>query len=305
MKLYQGDSCNNLYIQALKDCMELTNPTLSRVGLVYDLGPVAIEFEPKKLNLLTLNKRALNPFFAIAEAAWIIGGQNSLKQLNYYLKSYDDFSDDGVSLNGAYGFRLRKHFGCDQLQIAINQLKKSPNSRRCVLNMYEPDDLKNNTSKDIPCNTSIMLKIRNGALDLTVINRSNDIHWGVPYNLFVFQVLHCYLANKIGVKLGYQRHVIDSLHLYERNVNDVKDILNNNFNQFENKTLDLIYMVLNNVDSINNRDFKSITETPLRKAMMMYEEYKTDIDREYFGEDTGHELLNFLISEWAIKYINK
>jgi thymidylate synthase len=305
VKLYQGDSCNNLYIQALKDCLAVTSPTPSRVGFVYDLGPAVFELEPGKLNLLTLKNRALNPFFAIAEAAWVIGGLNRLDTLNYYLKSYDDFSDDGMTLNGAYGFRLRQHFGYDQLEVAIDELKNSSSSRRCVLSMYAPEDLKNGASKDIPCNTSVMLKIRNGALDLTVTNRSNDIHLGVPYNLFVFQVLHCYLASKIGVEIGYQRHFTDSLHLYERNMSETKEVLNSvegYSKQFTFNSLKLVNMVLKEISNINQRDFKSIEEKPLREAMMMYEAYRTHVDGQSFEKDTGDELLNFLINDWSVKY---
>ncbi|MEZ8402552.1 MULTISPECIES: thymidylate synthase [Vibrio] len=305
MKLYQGDSCNRLYISALKDCLAVNSPTPSRVGMVYDLGPVAFELTPGRLNLLTLNKRALNPFFAIAEAAWVVGGLNSLDTLNYYLKTYDSFSDDGVSLNGAYGYRLRNHFGYDQLEFVIKELKTTPDSRRCILNMYSPDDLINNTSKDIPCNTSIMIKIRNGALDFTVTNRSNDIHWGVPYNFFVFQVLHCYLAQKIGVEVGYQRHFTDSLHLYERDIAAVTEVLKHSGDIFDtesDKTLDLVYMILAEIENINQKKFSCIQEKSLREAYVNYEQFRCSKSLFSFENKTGNAVLDFLTSDWLSKY---
>ncbi|WP_229618330.1 thymidylate synthase [Vibrio parahaemolyticus] len=302
MKLYQNDTCNNLYVQALKDCLSVPYITPSRVGNVYDLGPAVFEFEPGKVNLLTLKNRALNPFFAVAEAAWVIGGHNRLDILSYYLKKYDNFSDDGVTLNGAYGFRLRSHFGYDQIETAVEELRNSSESRRCVLNMYSNEDLRSCTSKDIPCNTSIMLKIREGALDLTVINRSNDIYWGIPYNIFVFQVLHCYLAYKIGVELGYQRHFTDSLHLYERNINDVMAVIDN-APMFESESVELPYAIVDNIENINQRKFTSITDSSLRKAMLTYSTYKSEGGNEVFETDTGSKLLNFLISDWSIRYV--
>lgn len=303
MKVYQNNTCNQLYVQALKDCLSVSSSTPSRVGNVYDLGPVAFEFEPGKLNLITLKNRALNPFFAIAEAAWVIGGHNELDILSYYLKKYDAFSDDGMTLNGAYGFRLRSCFGYDQLEFAIQELKNSPGSRRCVLNMYSSDDLRNSTSKDIPCNTSIMLKIRRGALDLTVINRSNDVHWGIPYNIFVFQVLHCYLARKIGVELGLQRHFTDSLHLYEHYINEVTAILDDVvIPDFESDSIELLYAIIDNIDNINQRDFSAINENSLRETMLMYSAYKNEGNKTAFNTDTGNQWLNFLVEEWAMKY---
>ncbi|TGZ32496.1 Thymidylate synthase [Photobacterium damselae subsp. damselae] len=303
MKVYQNNTCNQLYVQALKDCLSVSSSTPSRVGNVYDLGPVAFEFEPGKLNLLTLKNRALNPFFAIAEAAWVIGGHNELDILSYYLKKYDDFSDDGMTLNGAYGFRLRSCFGFDQLDFAIQELKNSPDSRRCVLNMYSADDLRNSTSKDIPCNTSIMLKIRKGALDLTVINRSNDVHWGIPYNIFVFQVLHCYLARKIGVELGLQRHFSDSLHLYEHCINDATAILDDVvIPDFESDSIELLYSIIDNIENINQRDFSAINDNSLRETMLMYSAYKNEGNKTAFTTDTGNQWLNFLVGDWSMKY---
>ena len=35
-----------------------------------------------------------------------------------------------------------------------------------------------NESKDLPCNTHVYFSIREGFLDMTVCNRSNDLIWG-------------------------------------------------------------------------------------------------------------------------------
>ncbi|WP_323955551.1 thymidylate synthase [Aeromonas caviae] len=305
MKLYQGANLNELYVQALHDCVEIKSPTPSRVGVVYDLGPAVFELELGSLNILTLPKRALNPFFAIAESAWIIGGSNKLDTLSYYLKSYNRFSDDHLTLNGAYGFRLREHFGYDQINYVIKELRNTPESRRCVLCMYGPEDLTNKISKDIPCNTSIMLKIRDGCLDLTVTNRSNDIYLGVPYNFFVFQVLHYYLANEIGVNVGHQRHFTDSLHLYENNINEAREILNNircNSNELSCNPQEFIGMILRDIDNINSRRFSEIKSAPIREVMMMYESYTKKLDHSIFERDAGNPILNYLVKDWSSKY---
>ncbi|PKI11184.1 thymidylate synthase [Shewanella sp. 11B5] len=305
MRIYQGESCNKLYCSALKDCLSIDSPTMSRVGMVYDLGPVAFELAPNKLNLITLNHRAINPFFAIAEAAWVVKGLNSLDTLNYYLKKYDDFSDDGTILNGAYGYRLRYHFGYDQIQFAIDELQKSPESRRCVLNMYSPDDLTNTSSKDIPCNTSIMLKVRDSKLDMTIINRSNDIHRGIPYNFFVFQTLHCFIAREIGIDVGYQRHFTDSLHMYERDIPAIRAVLESQLEPFdicEQEGVGLVYSILTEADKINQKCFGSMTDKSLAKIFTSYSQFKSDKDLSGFVRKTGNPILDFLVSDWLKKY---
>lgn len=307
MKIYEGDDLNYLYLEMLSDSLKTNSPTSSRAGVVYDLGPTVFQLPSDKLNLITLNKRALNPFFAIAEAAWVIGGLNDLEHLNYYIKTYGDFSDDGKTLNGAYGYRLRKQYGFDQIDFAIEELKTNPESRRCVLSMFSTSDLINTGSKDIPCNTSIMLKIRSGKLDLTVINRSNDIYWGLPYNFFVFQVLHYYVASRINVKVGTQRHFTDSLHLYEKDINNIESIMKNNKAEVyltQCKCIELINGILNNIDNINQRSFSHITNTHINRLLSNYEKYKTKSEPSVLNRTTENTTLDFLVSDWSRKFLS-
>ncbi|MGR5963618.1 thymidylate synthase [Bacillus cereus] len=189
----------------------------SRVSEVKDLGPAYFEISADDFRLVYLNKRVINPFFALTEFSWILNGSNKLEPLEYFINNYRKYSDDGDTLNGAYGYRLRKYFNRDQIEDAIRQLKENANTRRVVLTMWSADDL-STTSNDLPCNISLLLKIRKGKLDITILNRSNDVYLGVPYNVFVFHLLQMYLAQQIGCKIGVQRHFTDSLHLYKRDI---------------------------------------------------------------------------------------
>lgn len=229
MHVFSGESINSVYLSALKRFGE-TKPQVSdsRVGQVFDLGPAYFEFTNPRDQFLTLRNRNYNPYFAIIEAAWVLNGDNNLDELNEVIKGYDQYSDDGHSLNGAYGYRIRKYFGKDQMDSAIRLLSTEHNSRRAVITLYCPDDLDNNTSRDIPCNISICFKVRNKQLDMTVMNRSNDVFLGIPYNAFVFNTIQRYMAMKLGLPLGVQRHFTDSLHLYERDFARVDEIIETN-----------------------------------------------------------------------------
>ena len=62
-----------------------------------------------------------------------------------------------------------------------------------------------------------MLKIRNGKLITTIGNRSNDLHLGLPTNVFQFSFLTELIAGALGIELGTQTHNSQSLHIYSWN----------------------------------------------------------------------------------------
>ncbi len=222
------NSFNVLYYNLLRIAYDKNiQDTDSRIGSVKDLGKVVYQIKNDVLRLCFLKERNINPFFVLTEFAWIIEGNNLVEPLQSFIKDYNKFSDDNKTLNGAYGFRLLKYFGINQLEKAILELKENRESRRVVLTIYSPDDL-NKDSKDIPCNTSLYLKIKDNKLDITILNRSNDLYLGVPYNVFIFYLLQVYIAKNLNIDVGTQTHFTDSLHLYVKDLEKVKEIIDNN-----------------------------------------------------------------------------
>lgn len=191
----------------------------SRNGIVRQIDqPVIITYLSPLRRVLTNEYRDANPFFHVVESLWMLAGRNDLAALQRYVSTFDQFSDDGETLNGAYGYRWRHaHLrppaqevgdeigGVDQLAVLIDHLSKYPDSRRAVLQMWNvADDLLKITgqetfnavdgfqkweppSKDVCCNLSAVFSLtkldeENGktawVLDMTVFNRSNDLIWG-------------------------------------------------------------------------------------------------------------------------------
>ncbi len=153
--------------------------------------------------------RKLNPWLALSESLWLLAGRRDIAALLPYNKGITEFSDNGVTMYGAYGFRIK-----EQLPLAIRRLEDSDTDRRVVIQIWDQLDLMAET-KDPPCNTQIMFKVRGEKLYMTVTNRSNDLHWGLhAVNLFQFGVLQEYVACRLGVGMGSQTHYSDSLHIY-------------------------------------------------------------------------------------------
>jgi thymidylate synthase len=161
----------------------------------------------------------LNPAFAIAEVVWIMTGRNDAAILNYFNSALPKYAGCDINYHGAYGHRLRKHLGLDQLTRAYAALKANTTSRQVVLQIWDaksdlpaPDGTE--MSSDIPCNIVSMLKIRREKLEWTQIMRSNDLHLGLPYNMIQFTTLQEIIAGWLCVDVGSYNHLSDSLHVY-------------------------------------------------------------------------------------------
>lgn len=205
----------------------------SRDGKVKEI----LDFKTQILNpyrrLVGGMERNENPFFLLAEAMWIFTGRKDVRFLTLFNSNMKNFSDDGKVFHAPYGFRLR-HWGVrsedkfceenlhaaqgyDQIADAIKIFDNNPNTRQVVLSIWNPDLDLGTKTRDIPCNDILMLKIRNGKLISTIQNRSNDLHWGLPTNVFQFSFITEMIAACLGIELGTQTHNSQSLHIYEWN----------------------------------------------------------------------------------------
>lgn len=197
--------------------------------------PILLKFggEDKVSRVLMNPFRDANPFFHLFEAIWMLSGSNNIKPLELFSSKIASFcSDDGVTANGAYGYRWRNYSSgdpneadVDQLDILIEHLRKNPNSRRAVLQMWNVrDDLcKVDVTKDVCCNTAIYFSIGttedgNKCLNMSITNRSNDLILGLlGANYVHFTVLQEYIARSLGVKVGAWFHFTNNLHVYLTN----------------------------------------------------------------------------------------
>jgi thymidylate synthase len=188
----------------------------SRNGTTYEaLEPVTTVYSKPCERVCLIKQRDANPFFHFVESLWMLAGHNDLKPLTYFVKSMADFSDDGETLWGAYGYRWRTYFLKNQLDVIVKMLQKNPEDRRAVLQMWDAVHDLDKQGKDVPCNTNIYFKIRDNRLNMTVCNRSNDMLWGAyGANVVHMSVLQEYMAAHLEVEVGVYRQVSDSFHIY-------------------------------------------------------------------------------------------
>lgn len=221
-QLFTADSADDLWRQAAERFKTLGSTTAqsSRAGSTKELLHAALELRNPRDRWVTSRSPAMNVAFALAEVVWIMRGRNDSQFLNYFNRSLPAYAGSGSTYHGAYGHRLKYSSGFDQLDAAYKALKKVPDSRQIVLQIWNgeadfPRDAGLPVAPDVPCNVVSMLKVRNGVLEWTQIMRSNDLFRGFVHNVVQFTFLHEVMAGWLGLSVGSYHHFSDSLHVYD------------------------------------------------------------------------------------------
>ncbi len=248
----EGDTFDDIYGKVVENVIMhpqyICSPRGSKIK--ENIG-VTLKLNDPRARLITLPSRDVNYGFGVGEFLWYWQGKNDLETMLYYNKRMKAFSDDGVTLNSAYGFRLKNQkttvedasdgelsvSTLSQWQVAKRTLISDPDSRRCILLINRPTDqhvaVSPSGAKDVPCTLSLQFFIRENKLDLHVHMRSNDVFWGLTYDLFSFTLFQeCMLlelqreSEKFkDLKLGTYYHTAGSLHIYETHFKQAEDVL--------------------------------------------------------------------------------
>ena len=106
MEVINCRNVNDGFIKAL-DKIEMDHIVLeSRAGEVMEFPtPVTTVYKNPTERVLFEELRDANPFFHFMESLWMLAGRNDLAYVEQYNKRMREYSDDGVELHGAYGYR--------------------------------------------------------------------------------------------------------------------------------------------------------------------------------------------------------
>jgi thymidylate synthase len=182
-------------------------------GSAAELMGVMLKIRNPRARLSRTERRSLL-FGCLGELLWYLAKSNRLSFITYYLPPYSEESDDGLTVHGAYGPRLFDTRGQDQVRNVIELLKKKPESRRAVVQLFDATDLAE-PHRDIPCTCTLQFMIRDRRLHMLTHMRSNDVFKGLPHDIFAFTMIQEIVARSLGIELGGYKHAVGSLHLYE------------------------------------------------------------------------------------------
>jgi thymidylate synthase len=173
---------------------------------------------PRDLDLHCDGRRWSEGYFA-GELCWYLSGSEYLAPIAAYSKFWNKMSDDGETVRSAYGKRMFSRDAATvptKFEQIVAQLQSDAESRRAVVTLLHPGDALD--GPDVPCTISLQFLLRNDALHLIVTMRSNDIWFGVAYDVPAFCTFQSLIASRLGVGVGKYIHQAGSLHLYERDV---------------------------------------------------------------------------------------
>lgn len=172
----------------------------------------------------------------VSELLWFVSGSgnindlkkiyphNKLWDLNYedFLKRHGLDASDAVpsgDMGRVYGQQWRhwrKPNGetVDQLQEAVELIRNNPDSRRIIVNAWNPGEVDPMDVALPPCHSFFQFYVADGKLSLQMYQRSADMFLGVPLNIASYSLLLHMVAKITDLTPGEFVHSIGDAHIY-------------------------------------------------------------------------------------------
>ena len=168
--------------------------------------------------IITEPERKFNQDYAEYEWHWYMTGNRDATEISERAKIWKNMMVPGTTeVNSNYGYFWNKN---GQLDRAIQELKKNPNSRRAIVVHYDINELERYDA-DTPCNVMLNFTIVEGKLNLTVFARSIDLWFGFCNDQYTFAKLMNKVCFDTNTKLGEMHWFITNLHIYERHFDKI------------------------------------------------------------------------------------
>ena len=158
----------------------------------------------------------------IHELLWFLKGDTNIKYLNENgVRIWDEWADKNGDLGPVYGKQWRSWEGAngvviDQISEVIEQIKKTPDSRRLIVSAWNVSDLSKMAL--MPCHNMFQFYVANGKLSCQLYQRSADVFLGVPFNIASYALLTMMIASVCNLEYGDFVHTFGDVHLYNNHL---------------------------------------------------------------------------------------
>lgn len=142
----------------------------------------------------------------------------------------DDFANKYGDLGNVYGKQWRRWTDSqgneiDQLADVIEQIKNNPDSRRLIVNAWNPEDVVSSKAALPPCHVMFQFYVANGKLSCHLLQRSADSFLGSNFNIPSYALLTHLVAKECGLEVGEFVYSISDAHIYSNHIEQVKEQL--------------------------------------------------------------------------------
>lgn len=214
------------YLDLLSHILENGNEKTDRTGTgTKSVFGYQMRFDLQKgFPLLTTKKLHTRSIFH--ELLWFLKGDTNIKYLHdNKVTIWDEWADENGDLGPVYGKQWRAWQGADgkitdQISQVVNQIKKSPDSRRMLVSAWNVGEVEQMALP--PCHIVFQFYVANNKLSCQLYQRSADVFLGVPFNIASYALLTQMLAQVCGLEAGEFIHTLGDAHLYLNHIEQAK-----------------------------------------------------------------------------------
>lgn len=174
--------------------------------------------------LLTTKK--LHTKSIIHELLWFLKGDTNTAYLHdNKVTIWDEWADENGDLGPIYGKQWRAWEAkdgrvIDQIGELIEQIKKTPDSRRLLVSAWNVGDLDKMALP--PCHIIFQFYVANNRLSCQLYQRSADVFLGIPFNIASYALLTHMIAQVCGLGVGEFIHTTGDTHLYLNHIEQAR-----------------------------------------------------------------------------------
>lgn len=166
-----------------------------------------------------LTNRFISSKIHYTEFEWFMNGETTIDSFKKAgINIWDLWVDDTGNLGPVYGYQMRNFggLGIDQLTLLIDQIKTNKDSRRHIVSLWNPAQIKDMALP--PCYLYFQFFVDGDNLHMFVVQRAGDLLVGVPYDICVFSRFLLYVAAQTNLKADRLEISIVDAHVYNNHL---------------------------------------------------------------------------------------
>jgi thymidylate synthase len=162
----------------------------------------------------------------IHELLWFIKGETNTAYLKENgVSIWDEWADENGDLGPVYGKQWRSWEApngqvIDQLKEVLNQLKKSPDSRRIIVSAWNVGELSQMAL--MPCHAFFQFYVADNKISCQLYQRSADVFLGVPFNIASYALFTMMVAQECGLEAHEFIWTGGDTHIYLNHLEQVE-----------------------------------------------------------------------------------